>query len=130
MALKYAVDARNDLLDGLVDNLDEGATNANAQMWIQTAGGSTLATLDLANPAFAAASGGIVAASGLPITATVATSGTAAKFVAVDRDEDTVITGSVGVAGSGADAIIEDTSLSAGGFVRLTSFSLTAPGAL
>jgi hypothetical protein len=129
MALTYSADARNDILDGLVDNLDDGATNSSARMWIQTAGGTTLATLELSDPAFPAASAGAVAASGLPITATVSTSGTAAKFVAVDKDEDTVIQGSVGVAGSGADALIDSTALSAGGFVELTAFSMTAPGA-
>jgi hypothetical protein len=129
MTVLFSSGGRDDANDALVDRLDLGAVNSSARLWVQNAAGTTLAVIELADPAFASSSGGVVAASGLPKTGTVSVSGTAARFRAVSKDEDVEIQGSIGVAGSGADAIIDDTSLVSGGFVRLTSWSMTAPGA-
>jgi hypothetical protein len=120
-----ARDAANNAITARV-NLGSGFTGG--RMLIKTAGGAVLlATLQLANPAFGASSGGTSTASGVPISAIAVATGVAAVMQVADRDGTLVYSGTVGIAGSGADAIIDSVNITINDVVQLNSHTLTAP---
>jgi len=52
--------------------------------------------------------------------------GTAAKFNVVDKDETTILSGSVSTSGGGGDMIIDNTSIASGQNVSVSSFTYIA----
>ena len=119
--------ARNAMVDTLVDLVDVGAgTEGTFEVWV--AGFATkLCDIDLANPAFGDAAAGVAGANGLPLTGIAVATGTAAVFKVVDTDDNEVYRGTVGIAGSGADAIIDSVSITINDTVQLNSHSITGP---
>jgi hypothetical protein len=92
--------------------------------------GTLLASLDLDATAFADATssdGTTTAAANTVTSEDAAATGTAGYFALVDSDTNTQITGTVGVADSGADLILSSLSIVEGVSVGVTAGSLTLP---
>ena len=115
---------RNGIADFVVDQLDGGTTNSTARMVFQTSGDVEVATLNMSNPAFGAAAAGVATAAAVSDD-TNATGGTVAQVILTDRDNTTIIEGTVGT--SGTDIIVTSTAIAAGDTVRVTSLTYTAP---
>lgn len=88
--------------------------------------GTVILTLTLNNPAFGAASGGVMAlnVSGLSGAAVNASTETASYFRITDGT-DVLLQGTISASGGGGDMIIDNTSVANGQTVTVTSFSLT-----
>lgn len=121
------VDPRNDMLDGAVDNVDEGTGTTEGVLVIGTTGmGTTLVTIPLNNPAFDAAAAGAVAMDVSPEPEADATAdGTAAAFEIQDRDATKCFSGSVGT--SGKDLNLNSVNIETGVPVKITSAVFTQP---
>lgn len=102
--------------------LRDGTRPANPTV---TATGVVRATITLANPAFPAPTTVDTAANGVPITVQAASDGTPTWFRVYDGDGTAVHDGSAG--GSGSDAVISPSTLTAGQDVTLVSFVWTEP---
>lgn len=127
MAVIYSTAAKNARLDAVASVIDGGSGAGYIQ--IGTAAMATvLATITLADPCAAAASGGVLTFSGFPRSDTSAdATGTAAAARIRDSNGNDVITGlTVGAAGSGADIILDTTAIDAGEIVTLNSATITA----
>jgi len=121
--------ARSAMCDAFTALINAGTGNSAGQIKLQTtAGAADVATIALNNPAFAAASNGVAALSVSPAIAdTNAAGGTVAQFVIQNKSSVTVLTGSVGVVGSGADMELNSLTVPAGIEVLLTSGNITVP---
>ena len=120
---------RDDRLQEIVDNLDEGATNPEPRLLIKTAGGTLLATFELDTPMGTVAAG-VLTATGLPLSVTAAATGAAAVGELIDKDEVVRMSGVVGLAGgTGVDIVITDVDIEAGKTVELAGIAFTEPGA-
>lgn len=126
MAVTHPTAVRNGIADFVVDQVDGGTTNPQGDLLLQTAGESTLATLNLSNPAFGAAAAGVATAAAIS-DETNATAGTATIGKLVDRDGTEIVRCSVGATGSGEDIELSSNVFSAGDTVRITSLTYTAP---
>lgn len=121
MALTLATTMRNAIADA-VDTL----VGTTATLEFQTSGDVEVATLTLGNPAFGAASSGVITLSGTPLSDTNATGGTMAKFVIKSGGTTVQITGTVST--SGADInFAGGLTVGASDTVTLTSFTITCP---
>lgn len=128
MAIVAVEAARNDMVDALTVLVDAGTTNPTGTFEVWTAGFAIkLVDIDVPNPAFGAAAAGVATLNGVPLTGIAVATGTAAVFKMVDRDDAEVYRGTVGIAGSGADAIIDSTSITINDTVQLNSHSITGP---
>lgn len=127
MALNnYSTAARNAIADGLADQVDTGTTDASGDILIYTAAfGTLLAELTFSNPAFGAASSGVVTANSITDDTSANATGTAAVCRIRDRDNGTVVEGTVGT--SGADLNLNTVSITSGDTVSITSATITAP---
>ena len=131
MALQFSVSVRNSRLDAI-----ETAIGVSAVLKIRTGAapadcatadsGTVLATLSLPSDWMAAASGGSKAKSGTWQDASADASGTAAHFRLYASDGTTChAQGTVGT--SGADMIVDNTSLNAGQSFTVNTFTLNEP---
>lgn len=130
MALQYSTGVRNAQLDAV-----ESTIGASAVLKIRTGAppatvatadsGTVLATLSLPSDWMAAASSGSKAKNGTWEDATADGTGTAGHFRIYASDGTTChAQGTVGT--SGADMIIDNTSINAGQPVTVTAFSISA----
>jgi hypothetical protein len=104
-----------------------GAATANGgTLVIKTAGGTTLATITLQNPAFGSASGRAVAINGTPQATAVAT-GTAAVVELYNSSATRLGVGTVTATGGGGDLTLASTSITSGQLVRVTSLAISQP---
>ena len=128
MALQFSVSVRNSRLDAI-----ETAIGVSAVLKIRTGAapadcatadsGTVLATLSLPSDWMAGASGGSKAKSGTWQDASADASGTAAHFRLYASDGTTChAQGTVGT--SGADMIVDNTSLNAGQSFTVNTFTL------
>ncbi len=124
MSVTHPTTVRNGIADFVVDQLDGGTTNATGQLIFRTSGDVAIATLDLSNPAFGAAASGIATADTISSESS-ATAGTATKCTLEDRDNSTIINGSVGT--SGEDINMSSNIFGAGDTVSVTALTYTAP---
>lgn len=120
----HSTAARNVIADSAVDLLDVGTTNASARVVFRTSGSAEVATLIMSNPAFGSAASGVATAGAITADSN-ATGGTIDHAVLTDRDNNVVITGTVGL--SGAEINLSSLSVSAGDTVTLTSLTYTGP---
>ena len=126
-----ACDAQVDLLDGGSGagyvEIRTGSQPADADT---AATGTVLVTITLQDPAFGAATdatpGGRASMNGTPSQSASAT-GTAGWFRAYDSAGNSIIDGSV--ATSGADMTIDNTSITSGQTVQISSWNHTQPEA-
>lgn len=86
--------------------------------------GTLLATIDLPDPAFGAAAGGVISKSGTWQGSVVSTA-TAGWGRFISADETTSFDVSIGEAAT--DLIIDDEDLVTGGIVTVTAFTFTVP---
>lgn len=129
MAIELSTAARDAMNDALAGLVDAGTDNAGGRMVVYSDTSAVLAIFEFPDPAFGGGStGGVLTLDGGAITSSALATGIAATFEVQDRDEDVVYSGTVGEAGSGADAIIDTTSITSGDTVRLNSHVITAPG--
>ena len=134
MALQFGTTLRNDFLSQLDTVLGSSSTlvvytGSVPASCAASATGTLLATVTLNSSPFGSPSGGSVAMSGLPLSATAGNSGTAGYFRLLDGSATCHNQGSCGLTGSGADLIFDNTSIVSGQSVNITGFTLTAPGA-
>lgn len=127
MAITLSAAAKTAVANTLVDLVDVGTANPEGAMIVKTAAAAVLVRIDFANPAFGAASAGVATLLGVPLTGIAGATGLAALFDVVNRDDTVVYSGTVGIAGSGADAIIDSTSITSADTVQLNSHTVTAP---
>ena len=127
MAVIYSTTAKNARLNAVAATIDAGSGAGVLQIGT-TAMGTVLATITLADPCAAAASGGVLTFSGFPRSDTSAdATGVAAAARIRDSDGNDVITGlTVGTPGSGADILLETTNIDTGEIVTLNSATITA----
>jgi len=127
MALTLSTAAKNGSVDGVTALVDGGTTNATGDIVIKDASSNILVTIDLQNPAFAAAASGSASANGLPLSGTVSVAGTAASFDLRDRDNTVVFSGTVTATGGGGDMELSNTTLAVNDTVSLNSFNVSQP---
>jgi len=122
MAVTHPTAVRTMMADLVVDQLD--LDGPPGTVVFQTSGGTTVATLTLSKPAFGAASNG--QASAATITADPSAVGGVTTKAELRRGAGTpIVLCSVGT--SGADIILNNTTITAGQTVALTSLTYTAP---
>lgn len=126
MAVIYSLAAKNARLEAVVNTIDAGSGPGVLQIGT-TAMGTVLATIVLDDPC-GTVSGGVLTFSGFPRSDTSAdATGTAANARIRDSNGNDVITGlTVGVAGSGADIILDTTSIDQFETVTLNTATITA----
>ena len=128
MAITVALDPRNDAVDAVLGNLDEGV-GASPLFIIKDAADVVLGQVPMNNTsAFNAASGGAAIANGLPLEdPTADASGIAAKFDAADKDGNVVFNGTCSVVGGGGDIEMADINVVQNQPIRITAATFTQP---
>lgn len=123
MALTLETGMRDDLANQMDDSINTGGGTSN--MKLETSGDVEVATLDFQNPAFGAASTGVITLQGTPIEDTSASGGTVAQFSIYARSGTKQLEGVVAVTGQDLD--LTSLVVGVGDTVELTSFSITVP---
>ena len=135
MAFQYSVAARNAALDAIETTIGTapllrirtGAAPANCAA---SRTGTVLATMTLPSDWWAAASSGAKALSGTWQDSSADATGTAGHFEIMDSGGTTChMQGSVTATGGGGDMTLDNTSITAGQQVTVTTFTVTAGGA-
>ena len=127
MALTHVTALRNAIADAVDNYLNTtGSTDAGGDLVIKDAA-VILSTHAFANPAFGAASSGVITLASVPIDASAGNTGTADAFAIRDRDNADAITGTVTATSGGGDIEVTNTSITSGQTVSLTSLTYTAP---
>jgi len=128
MAITLTTGARNAACNAIVDLVDVGAAaNGTIVIYSGGVGGTTLATFTTAGTAFGNASTGTATLQSTPISATAAATGTVNAFTLRDQDNAEVLRGSVTATGGGGDITVDNTSITSGQTVNITSFTFTVP---
>lgn len=128
MAVTHVVALRNTIADAVDNYLNTtGATDAAADLMIETSGDVELVRFVLSNPAFGAAASGIISGASLPKTANASATGTAAKGALQDRANADAVLFSVTASGGGGDCIVSNTSITSGQLCSLDTLTYTAP---
>lgn len=143
MALRISTGLRNLILesgaatafdtDGRI-NLYTGSQPANADADVA---GTLLGTLSLAADAFGAAASGTLTAASITSDSNADNSGTAGWFRLYDASEGVSgssatkkrLDGSITASGGGGDLILDDTAVTAGDTLAISSLTLTLPAA-
>lgn len=124
MAVTHPSAVRTGVADFIVDQLDTGTPDANADLEIQTGATAALVVIALSATAFGAANGtGVASLAGTP-SGTATATGTAAKFIMRNKANVTKIQGAVGATGS--DINLSSTSINSGDKVTITSLTYAA----
>jgi hypothetical protein len=110
-------------MDALDAYVNTGSGTATFDL--ETSGDAEVATFALENPAFGAASSGVITLAGTPIQDTDAAGGTIAQASLYNRDGTKVLESVA--ATSGQEVTVSSTSVSAGETVTLTSLTITQP---
>ena len=123
MAVIYAAAVRTARLQAVVDAIDAGTAG---KLKLYTSGDALLATLTLADPC-GTVSGDILTFDADPdITAAASGTGTAAKAT-ITTSADAVIVSGLTVGTSGADIIVDSTSIATGQTVSFNTGTITHP---
>jgi len=131
MTMGYTTAIRNAGLDEIITQIDKGSGAGHLHFYSgaqpSTGGPATtmLAELVMSAVSFAAASGGEIIANAVASTTALAT-GTATWFRIDDSDENFAIDGTVGIAGSGADLILDNVDFVLGAPVTQDSVVIVA----
>lgn len=116
----HSTAARNAAANAVVDLIDLGSGNATGALVLMTAADAEVATLNLSNPAFGAASNGVATANSITAD-TNTTAGTVAKYKVVDRDGTTIFQGTI------SELALTTTTFGNGDTATCTSLTYTAP---
>lgn len=125
MSVVYNTTVKNARLTVARDAIDQGSSFGKLVIGTSALSGATgvLATIILNDPS-GSVSGGILTLSGMPISATAAATGTAAKAELRDSDNTTIVSG-LTVGTSATDIIINSTSIASNQIVQCTSATIT-----
>lgn len=115
--------ARNALADAFDAYVNTGAGTAAAKL--ESSADAEVAAFSLSNPAFGAASSGVITLSGTPLEDTSAAGGTIEHLSIYNRNGDKVC--EAAAATSGAEVTVSSTEVAAGEAVTLTSLTITQP---
>lgn len=135
MAVKISVTVRNAMLDAIESAISTGAilkirTGAPPSGIADADSGTVLATLTLPTDWMAAASSGSKALTGTWEDTSADATGTAGHFRIYASDGTTQhIQGTITVTSSGGDMELDNTSITAGQAISITTFTLTAGNA-
>ena len=136
MSLTLSAALRSSMADRVTALLDAGAAAAYIEIRSGSrpagpgtaASGTLLATFDLNDPSFGAASSGVIT---LDVTPALTTTGLAAATATwcrfYDSNDVAVVDGKVGASGSGADIELNTTTISVGVNLEITSGTITMP---
>ncbi len=133
MALAYLEALRHSQLDEITALIDAGAGGGLIRIYdgSRPATGGTvttlLAELTCSTTSAAAASGGVLTLNTITNDSSANSDGTATWFRIVDSDANFVLDGDVGT--SGSDLNLNSVSITSGGTVSVTSFTITVGNA-
>lgn len=129
MALTHTTATRNVVADAVAGLLDVGVTNPNGRLIYNTSGDVEVATLNFANPAFAAAGTPVAGRADANAIAsdTNATGGVVAKCSLEDRNNLQALEGSVTATGGGGDIELTNVTIGAGDTLSTSSLTYAAP---
>jgi len=124
MAVTYSTAAKNARLDAVTALIDAGVSAGKLK--IRDGSNVVLATLTLADPSAAAASGGVLTFDFDPdiSDSSADATGTAANAIITDSADTTVISG-LTVGTSGTDIVLDSVSITAGQTVTITAGTIT-----
>ena len=123
MSVTHATAVRSALAD-LIDTLvNTGSGTAKVRLRDST---TTIVDFDLADPAFGAASSGVITLAGVPIAATASASGDVDNAQLLDQDGTVILSCSVTGTGGGGDIEVSNVSIANGQDCSLTSLTYTA----
>ena len=120
MTITLVTDARNAACDAVIG----AAIDLNIE---SSTPGDTLVSFSLASPPFGAAVVGVATANGLPLVTTAIKAGVMATYKIFDGGSAVRWSGTIGTSGSGADMIVDSTSISLGQAISITSWTHTQP---
>jgi len=128
MTMIHPTSIRNSIVDLVTSKINLGTTNSYGNLILKNSSNVVLVTLVMSNPAFGVSSLGIATANVIASALAVA-SGIITKYVMVDRDENTVATGTVTAVGGGGDleATTTTTSVILGESVSISTLTYNAP---
>lgn len=125
MAITHETAVRNALADLIDDQVNAGTTNPGGRIIFQTSANAEVATCEFSDPAFGAASGGVITANAISDD-TNATGGTVDNFIITSRDGTTILSGTVTATGGGGDIELSSLTIGAGDTVSVTSLTYEA----
>ncbi|GEM_PF-2095829 len=126
MAITHANGVRTSLANVVGDAVDVGSGTSHLRL---LDGATTVVEFDLDNPAFdtaPATSAGVITLQGVPIETTADDDGDLDSFSIVDRNGDTVLSGSVTAIGMGGDIEVTNINVATGQDCSLESLTYTA----
>jgi len=125
MAITLATAARNAAADGIVDLVDGGA---GAGVLVLMDGATDVASFTLQDPAFGAAAAGVATLLGTTLTVAASDNGPDCDgFEVRDSDATVIYSGTVTATGGGGDITMDNTNVTSGQDVNLTSHTFTQP---
>ena len=123
MSVTHATAVRSALAD-LIDTLvNTGSGTAKVRL---RDGSSTIVDFELGDPAFGAASSGVITLNDTPIAATASASGDVDNAQMLDQDGSVILSCSVTGTGGGGDIEVSNVSIANGQDCSLTSLTYTA----
>jgi hypothetical protein len=135
MATRLSTTARNAATNAVLALLNAGSgagvievrTGSQPAAATDTATGTLLCTVTLADPAFGNSATGTGTLLGVPLSGTGVANGTAGWARAKDSDGNVVLDGSVTATGGGGQIELATTTISTGLTVQLTSLTVSTP---
>ena len=121
MALTHTTATRNTLADAI-----DTAIATSGKLLIMTSGDVEVATIALSATAFGVASTGTITLSGVPLSDSSATGGTAALFKFETSGATEIFRGTVTATGGGGDITLTSVTIAATDTVTITAFTYSA----
>lgn len=119
---------RTTIADAIISRLAAGTANSTARLIFRTSGNTVLSTNNFSVPPAGSASAGSVTFSAIG-DSTISAAGNVANFIATNRDNTTIFSGDVTVTAGSGDIKFPTIAWELGQTCRVTSLTLTVPGA-
>lgn len=136
MAISISLLARNAAGNSIVGLIDSGTANPNGYMEIRAGNkpatpqdpalGTLLATLNFSNPSFGSFSAGVARANTIS-SASAAATDTATWFRIYNRDNQTILDGTITPVAGGGDLEFDNVDFIAAGTVQITAMTISMP---
>lgn len=126
-AKNASANAVADFMDGSGQAMIKIYTGSQPSSANDTATGTLLATITLQSVAMGDSSSGIASANGLPLSASIANSGTAGWFRVLRGNGASVFDGDITGLGDGGVMELDNIEFIAGGTITIQTFNLTQP---
>lgn len=123
MAVTHDTALRSTLADAVDARINTGSGTAKVRLRAST---TTIVDFDLDNPAFGAASSGVITLAGVPIEATAGATGVVDNAQILDRDGSAAVACSVTGIGGGGDIEVSNVNIASGQDCTLESLTYTA----